>query len=30
LIEAYALEQGIDLSPYGSWTLKNAPKQSGS
>jgi Uma2 family endonuclease len=30
LIEAYALERGIDLSPYGSWTLKNAPKQSGS
>jgi len=30
LIEAYALERGIDLSPYGSWTLKSAPKQSGS
>jgi len=30
LIEAYALERDIDLSPYGSWTLKNAPKQSGS
>jgi Uma2 family endonuclease len=29
LIEAYALERGIDLSPYGGWTLKNAPKQSG-
>ena len=29
LIEAYALERGIDLSPYGAWTLKNAPKQSG-
>ena len=30
LIEAYALERDIDLSPYGSWTLKSAPKQSGS
>lgn len=30
LVEAYALERGIDLSPYGAWTLKNAPKQSGS
>jgi Uma2 family endonuclease len=29
LIEAYALERGIDLSPYGAWTLKSAPKQSG-
>lgn len=29
LIEAYALERGIDLSPYGSWTLRRAPKQSG-
>jgi Uma2 family endonuclease len=29
LIEAYALERGIDLSPYGSWTLKNAPKRCG-
>lgn len=29
LIEAYALERGIDLSPYGSWTLKHAPKQAG-
>jgi Uma2 family endonuclease len=29
LIEAYALERGIDLSPYGSWTLKSAPRQSG-
>lgn len=29
LVEAYALERGIDLSPYGSWTLKSAPKQSG-
>lgn len=29
LIEAYALERNIDLSPYGSWTLKQAPKQAG-
>jgi Uma2 family endonuclease len=29
LLEAYAIERGIDLSPYGSWTLKNAPRQSG-
>lgn len=29
LLEAYALERGIDLSPYGSWTLKNAPRRSG-
>lgn len=29
LIDAYALERGIDLSPYGAWTLKNRPKQSG-
>ncbi len=29
LIEAYALERGIDLSPYGAWTLKNAPKEAG-
>ena len=29
LIEAYALERGIDLSPYGSWTLRSAPKSSG-
>ena len=27
LIEAYAVERGIDLSPYGGWTLKSAPKQ---
>jgi Uma2 family endonuclease len=25
LLEAYAIERGIDLSPYGSWTLKKAP-----
>ena len=29
LIEAWALERGIDLSPYGSWTLQNAPKKGG-
>jgi Uma2 family endonuclease len=29
LLEAYALERGIDLSPYGSWTLKHAPRKSG-
>jgi Uma2 family endonuclease len=29
LVEAYALERGIDLSPYGAWTLKHAPKQAG-
>jgi Uma2 family endonuclease len=29
LIEAYALERSIDLSPDGSWTLRNAPKASG-
>jgi len=29
LVEAYALERGIEFSPYGSWTLKNAPKRSG-
>ncbi len=29
LIEAYALERGIDLSPYGAWTLKSLPNQSG-
>ena len=29
LVEAYALECGIDLSPYGAWTLKHAPKQAG-
>jgi hypothetical protein len=25
LVEAYALETGIDLSPYGAWTLRKAP-----
>jgi Uma2 family endonuclease len=29
LVEAYALERGVDLSPYGAWTLKSPPKQSG-
>jgi Uma2 family endonuclease len=29
LIEAYALERDIDLSPYGAWTLKKAAKQAG-
>lgn len=29
LIEAYALERGFDLSPYGSWTLRNAPRAAG-
>ena len=29
LIEAYALERGVDLSPYGSWTLKRAPRKAG-
>ena len=29
LVEAYALERGIDLSPYGAWTLKSAPREAG-
>lgn len=29
LLEAYCDERGIDLSGYGSWTLKNAPKERG-
>lgn len=29
LVEAFALERGIDLSPYGSWTLKEAPRSAG-
>ncbi|MGH9318297.1 MAG: Uma2 family endonuclease [Vicinamibacteria bacterium] len=29
LIEAYALERGVDLSPYGAWTLKNPRRESG-
>jgi Uma2 family endonuclease len=29
LVETYAMEVGIDLSPYGSWTLKYAPREAG-
>jgi len=29
LIEAFALEKGIDLSPYGGWTLKHPPAEAG-
>lgn len=29
LVEAYALEKDIDLSPYGAWTLKHAPAAAG-
>lgn len=29
LIETYALERGIELSPYGSWTLRSEPRQGG-
>ena len=29
LIEAYALDAGLDFSPYGGWTLKNAPAEAG-
>lgn len=29
LVEAYALQRDIDLSPYGAWTLGRAPKSSG-
>ena len=29
LVETYALERGIELSPYGSWTLKRKVKKSG-
>lgn len=29
LVESYALERGIDLSPYGAWTLKSPPEQGG-
>jgi Uma2 family endonuclease len=29
LIEAYAMERDLDLSPYGAWTLKKAPKRAG-
>ena len=27
MVELYALEKGIHLSGYGSWTLRNAPKE---
>ena len=29
LVEAYALETGLELSRYGSWTLKSAPAEAG-
>ncbi len=29
LVETFALEHDIDFSPYGSWTLKEAPKGAG-
>src|SRR6185369_3053421 len=29
LVEAYAYDRGIDLSPYGNWTLKSAPGEAG-
>jgi len=29
LVEAYALARDIDLSPYGAWTLRQAPKKAG-
>jgi Uma2 family endonuclease len=29
LIEAWAIEHRVILSPYGSWTLKDAPKEAG-
>lgn len=29
LLEVYALERDLELSPYGSWTLKEAPKLAG-
>lgn len=29
LVEAYALARDIDLSPYGGWTLRQAPEQAG-
>jgi len=29
LVETFALVSWLDLSPYGSWTLKEAPKQAG-
>ncbi len=29
LVEAYALERGLDLSPYGAWTLRTGPRAAG-
>jgi Uma2 family endonuclease len=29
LVETYALECGVELSPYGAWTLKHAPRETG-
>ncbi len=29
LVEMFALVRGIDLSPYGAWTLRQAPKRAG-
>ncbi len=29
LVETYALERGINLSPYGSWTLREGPQRAG-
>jgi Uma2 family endonuclease len=29
LVETFALERGVILSPYGSWTLKEAPELAG-
>jgi Uma2 family endonuclease len=29
LVECYALVRGIELSPYGAWTLREAPKRAG-
>ena len=29
LVEAYALERDIDLSPYGAWLVKHAPAEAG-
>src|SRR3954470_4461056 len=29
LVEVWCLEQGIEFSPYGSWTLESKPKEAG-
>lgn len=29
LVEAFAVERGVDLSPYGAWTLRKSPKAAG-